>query len=117
MMEEQSKGNYVVAAGDFNQIFSSKSENPFPVKNGLWVPGNLDIREIHGDWKFLSDERVPSCRSLDRAYKGADPENFQYYLIDGYIVSSNIQVDEFATQDLGFVNSDHNPVLLKATLK
>ena len=59
---------------------------------------------------------APTCRSLDQPYAGADKESFQYYLIDGFIVSANIQVNSLATQDLGFVNSDHNPVLMMVTL-
>ena len=63
------------------------------------------------------DERTPSCRSLDQPYKGADKDSFQYYLIDGFIVSDNIHVDELETLDLDFRNSDHNPVVLQFTLE
>ena len=50
-------------------------------------------------------------------YQGADPENFQYYVIDGFIVSSNVQVRSCETKDMGFVCTDHNPVLLECVLK
>ena len=66
---------------------------------------------------MLMDSRTPSCRSLDQPYAGADTENFQYYVIDGFIVSSNIQVDSCQTQSLSFRNTDHNPVVLDVTLK
>ena len=62
------------------------------------------------------DGRVPSCRSLDQPYEGADRAGFQYYLIDGFIVSSNLTVEGLETLDLDFVCSDHNPVLLHVTL-
>ena len=113
---EAEKGNYVIAGGDFNQIFSSADESAFPIKEGNWQAGKIDVAQFHADWQFLMDETVPSCRLLNEPYKGADPDTFQYYLIDGFIVSGNIRVDELATQDLGFVNSDHNPVLLQLTL-
>ena len=63
------------------------------------------------------DEKVPSCRSLDKAYEGADKENFQYYLIDGFIISGNMRVKNYETMDLGFKNSDHNPVVVNLELR
>ena len=114
---ETDKGNYVIAGGDFNQIFSNKDKSAYPVNEGMWAPGEIDIAAFGKGFQFLMDERVPSCRSLDKAYKGADKNTFQYYLIDGFIVSDNIEVNLLETQNLDFVCSDHNPVLLKATLK
>jgi endonuclease/exonuclease/phosphatase family metal-dependent hydrolase len=75
------------------------------------------VTQIKGDWQFLMDETVPSCRSLDQPYIGADRNSFQYYLIDGFIVSGNLRVEALETQDLDFVASDHNPVLLRLTLE
>ena len=115
--KEHEKGNFVIAGGDFNQIFSSENKNAYPLKDGTWHPGVIDITGILGAWPFLMEEKVPSCRSLDRPLAGADTDDFQYYLIDGFIVSGNIRINEFRNEDLGFVCSDHNPVLLKATLK
>ena len=65
------------------------------------------------------DASVPTCRSLELPLDTAaskDPKDFSYYMIDGFIVSGNITVESVETQDLGFVCTDHNPVLLKATL-
>lgn len=114
---EAEKGNYVIAGGDFNQIFSTADKNAYKVNEGMWAPGEIDTSAFGNGFKFLMDESTPSCRSLDKAYKGADKDNFQYYLIDGFIVSDNIDVKQLKTQELGFKNSDHNPVLLNAVLK
>ncbi len=116
LQEEADKGNYVVAGGDFNQIFSSADTGAYPAQPGKWTSGEIDVSQFPDSWQFLMDAAVPSCRSLDRPYAGADRESFQYYLIDGFLVSSNVTVDSLATQDLGFVVSDHNPVLLHITL-
>ena len=43
-------------------------------------------------------------------------EKFQYYIIDGFIVSNNIGVNSLATQDYQFKSSNHNPVLMNVTL-
>ncbi len=117
---EYSNGNYVIAGGDFNQIFSSEDEtlNSDLIKgqDGKWAPGVIDVSSFEDGWQFLMDENVPSCRSLDQPLVGADPESFQYYLIDGYIVSQNVKVLSLETKDLGFVNSDHNPVVMEFQL-
>ena len=64
----------------------------------------------------------PPCRSTSLVLKGLSaaersPENFPYFVIDGFIVSNNLEVSDVETQDLGFVNSDHNPVLMKVSFK
>lgn len=59
------------------------------------------------------DHETASCRSLDQPLAGADLDSFQFYLIDGFIVSDNIRVEKLQTLDLGFVNSDHNPVVVE----
>ena len=114
---EAQKGNYVIAGGDFNQFFSSTNTDAFPVYKGDWQARAIDETQFAGDWTFLMDESVPSCRSLYKVYSGADKASFQYYVIDGFIVSGNISVQDFAAQDLGFVSSDHNPVRMQITLQ
>lgn len=116
MQAELDKGNYVIAGGDFNQSFSSVDTSMYPLQgNGLWECGEIDTAEFSPEWQFLMDTTHPTCRSLDRAYDRADG-NFQFYMIDGFIVSSNITVDSMETVDLDFVNSDHNPVRMTVTL-
>ena len=41
---------------------------------------------------------------------------FQFYMIDGYIVSENVQIRNLETIEMSFVASDHNPVHLNVTL-
>ena len=117
LQEEAANGNYIIAAGDFNQIFSSADQKAYPAQEGKWQPGNLDVNTFKGDWNFLMDADTPSCRSLDQPYVDADHDTFQYYLIDGFIVSDNIGIDEFKTVDFDFENSDHNPFVLKLRLE
>lgn len=114
--EEAAKGNYVIAGGDFNQTFDTVDRSDYPMQGEtLWQPGVIDTDEFAG-MQCLMDERVPSCRSLDRAYHADDP-TFQYYMLDGYLLSDNLTVETFETVDLGFVNSDHNPVRLRVTVE
>ena len=115
LQEEAEKGNYVIAGGDFNQLFSNV-ETGWKVREGLWTPGQMDATAFGEQLKCLMDTRVPSCRSLDQPYAGADQETFQYYLIDGFIVSDNLEVENLETVSLGFAASDHNPVRLTVRL-
>ena len=114
---EAAKGNYVIAGGDFNQIFSNYDKNKYPQQEGKWVVGEIDVNAFTAGWQFLMDDAVPTCRSLDQPYAGADKTSFQYYLLDGFIVSANVQADLMITRDLDFVCSDHNPVVMRVTLK
>ena len=107
----------MIAGGDFNQIFSTADGSSFPVQDGNWAASAIDVTQFDGAWQFLMDESVPSCRSLYKPYAGANKATFQYYLIDGFIVSDNLTVEAFAAQDLGFVVSDHNPLLLQVTMQ
>ena len=117
LREESEKGNYVIAGGDFNQFFTGEDQQTYAVRDGLWRPGILE-RERFGDGLSLfCDSGTPTCRSLDRPYAGADPDDFQYYAIDGFILSDNIGVLSVETRDAGFVASDHNPVLLTCRLR
>lgn len=115
MAAEAEKGNYVVAGGDFNQTLPSA--DPCPVRPGKWTPGQLDGDAFPGSWQFVMDGAAPTCRSLDRPYAGADRESFQFYRIDGFIVSGNVTVERFAAADLDFVHSDHNPVVMTIRLE
>ncbi len=113
---EREKGNYVIAGGDFNQTFSNVDTSMYPSLNEQWQPGLIETEEIGGGWQFLMDNGTPSCRSLKEIYAGADKSTFQYYLIDGFIVSDNIRVESVETVDYDFVCTDHNPVVMKITL-
>ena len=113
---EYDKGNYVIAGGDFNQIFPGGLEAYPNAHPDLWAPGILDDTLLPPGWTFQYDLSTPSCRLLNQPYDPADTANTQYYVIDGFIVSPNVIVDSVETVDLGFANSDHNPVRLHVTL-
>ena len=116
IQSEYDKGNYVVAGGDFNQSFSSVDTSMYPLQSeDLWMCGTLNVEDFSDDWQFMMDNTTPSCRSLDRAYDPAD-DTFQFYMIDGFIVSKNLTVNDIETIDYGFQNTDHNPVKINVTL-
>lgn len=114
--KEADQGNYVIAGGDFNQTFSGVDDSMYPAYEGNWQCGEIDESEFSSDWQFEMDNSSPSCRSLAEKYAGADPSSFQYYIIDGFIVSKNITVKKIQTQSMSFANSDHNPVVMQVKL-
>ncbi len=116
--EEAEAGNYVIAGGDFNQVFSDVDTSMYPVMNeDMWTAGEVDVAAFDGSLQFVMDNSTPTCRSLDQPYAGSDKENFQYYMIDGFIVSSNLQIEVVETIDTGFEATDHNPVVMTVTLQ
>ncbi len=120
MQKEADAGNYVIVAGDFNQTFSTTDISAYPLLEGKWEAGIIDTTSFGDDFGFCTDSSAPTCRSLDQVLIDAperDPQHFQYYIIDGFIVSKNVQVSDVHTFDLGFKNSDHNPVVMKFSLQ
>ena len=115
MEEEYDKGNYVIAGGDFNQTFSNIDLDKYP-NVGDWVCPVIDV-DAYPSFSFNMDDAVPTCRSLYKPYYNSDKANHQYYMLDGFIVSNNITVNQIQTLDLGFKNTDHNPVVMKVNLQ
>ena len=115
MQQEYAQGNYVIAGGDFNQIFPDVQTD---LKDGsVWVPGKLEpLPADWGEWQYVYDDTVPTCRLLNQPYDPEDP-NTQYYVIDGFIVSPNVEVTHMQTLDQDFAFSDHNPVKMQVSLQ
>lgn len=114
---EYEKGNYVIAGGDFNQIFPGGLEAYPNTHPENWIPGLLENDILAEGWSFAYDLSTPSCRLLNQPYDPEDTENTQYYVIDGFILSPNVELLQVETVDLGFENSDHNPVRINVILK
>ena len=115
MKEETKKGNYVIAGGDFNQTFSTTNYEKYPKRDDYVCP--VVDASLYPDFSFVMDDTYPTCRSLIRAYVGEDKETFPYYMIDGFVVSNNVEIQKLETINLEFKNTDHNPVNLVVTLK
>ena len=114
MKSEYEKGNYVIAGGDFNQTFSHIGFEKYP-NNGDWDCPVFD-ESAYTNFSFNMDDTYPTCRSLKTPLVGYDKATFQYYMIDGFVCSNNVTVNEIHTLDLGFKNTDHNPVSMNIKL-
>lgn len=111
LRQEYEKGNYVIAGGDFNQTFPEVL-NTYPITGDVWTPGVLEETDLPDGFRFAFDGDTPSCRLLNEPLN----ESSQMYILDGFIVSPNVQVDFVETEELNFAASDHNPVKLQVTL-
>ena len=117
MQSEYEKGNYVIAAGDFNEIFPG-TEAIYPNEHPEnWMPGTLEENSIPEGFSYVYDAAVPTCRLLNQPYNPSDTANTQYYVIDGMVVSPNVKVESVETLDCAFTYSDHNPVKVTLSLR
>jgi endonuclease/exonuclease/phosphatase family metal-dependent hydrolase len=116
MKAEYDKGNYCVAGGDFNYDFtgdSSQRLNGADAEFG-WaqpLPADLLPEGISRCTKYNTFE--PTCRNCDVPYQEG---NFTI-IVDGFLVSDNVGVNQVQNVQTNFSYSDHNPVYLEFWLK
>ena len=115
LKEEYEKGNYVIAGGDFNQTFDGMDTYPIHDKDS-WVPGKVGKEDIPEGFSYAVSDNVPTCRLLNGPYSG-NYDDSQVYVLDGFIVSDNLKIDQVKNIDTQFEYTDHQPVKLNVTLK
>lgn len=116
MLAQYEKGNYIIAAGDFNKDMLGDSSQYFERTEGQYnwaAPFNNSL--LPKGIRSYSGSNVPSCRNAEAPFKG-DGTDF-VLSVDGVLVSDNIEVLSCETVDTAFAYSDHNPVNLKFVLK
>lgn len=112
MLEEYEKGNPVIIGGDWNMRLAS-TEFPYTTEEKylFWIHDLAEDFTTLG-WKWGIDPSAPTVRTLERAYKKG--ENYTC-IIDGFLVSPNINILLVKTTNLEFRNTDHNPVYIKVS--
>lgn len=125
LSEEYAAGNYVIAGGDFNHCliadhFDSDEEALSYYPSGQRVPDWVKGSVLHNDeiaqgfTVVASKDGAATCRGADIPYtQGVNYET----VIDGFIVSDNIEVTWEGTIDTQYAYSDHNPVKMTFKLK
>jgi endonuclease/exonuclease/phosphatase family metal-dependent hydrolase len=113
-LREYERGNYVVLGGDWNQC-------PPNLRFDLFMPGNTQGYEqgnIPGDlfpedWIYGYDPTVSTNRKARDVYeKGKTFET----LIDFFIVSPNVRIEQVKGLDSGYRFSDHQAVEMRVRL-
>ncbi|KFZ26228.1 MAG: Endonuclease/Exonuclease/phosphatase family protein [Candidatus Izimaplasma bacterium HR2] len=100
--------NYIIIGGDWNHLLPKEIYKDVMPE---WV--NLLPEELYQDkFRLVYDKTVNTVRSEDTPYiKG---KNFET-VIDGFLVSPNVETVDVKTVDYEFEYTDHNPV--KATFR
>lgn len=116
MENEYSKGNYTISGGDFNKDLLGDSSEYFGIKGSddySWCkPINMSVFEGK-HLTLIKSSNAPSTRVTDAPY---NPDQF-VAVLDGFIVSDNVEVISNENIDTGFAYSDHNPVTMRFKLK
>lgn len=117
MQKEYELGNYVIVAGDFNHDLRERTEivrlswtQPFPreLLPKSFVPALDRLPEIN------RRSMPESARNVDEPYTLGKTLTF---MVDGFLVSENIEVEGLEVISTGFLYSDHEPVELTFRLK
>jgi endonuclease/exonuclease/phosphatase family metal-dependent hydrolase len=103
------RGAYVVIGGDWNlRLMETRFPHTTALEDLFWIR-DLDTHLIPQGWQVATDPAVPTVRTAQRPYeKGLN----HTLIIDGFVLSPNVRLEEIKTLDLGFEYSDHQPVIL-----
>jgi endonuclease/exonuclease/phosphatase family metal-dependent hydrolase len=115
IIAEYEKGNYVIVGGDWNHQIPGTDAANFETAQEWpeWLVKIPDDFKPEG-FKWGADKSTPSNRTLDQKYtKGV---NF-LSVIDGFLVSPNVEIVNVHGYSLDFEYSDHNPVEIEIALK
>lgn len=117
IVNEYNKGNSVVVGGDWNHILPGITKETFgKYTTGesylAWaakMPGNW----MPNGWKWAFSKEIPTVRNNEKSY--VPGENFTT-IVDGFLVSPDLDVESVFTVSTGFEYSDHQPVVMTIKL-
>ncbi|MCK4661286.1 MAG: hypothetical protein KAT68_00360 [Bacteroidales bacterium] len=109
ILNEYTKGNYIVIAGDWNQLPAGLKIDEFSknISNNI-VYSSIDSNLFSEDWKWIYDKSFPTNRDLSAPLN----KNTYKTIFDYFLFSQNVENILVKTIDMGFENSDHNPVVV-----
>jgi len=113
LLAEYEKGNYIIVGGDWNQTpYGLEPKLPFhrfDTENLSYVEQDYPA----AGWHWAYDTEMPTNRRVAVPY---DRSASLTTVIDYYLASPNVELSEVKTLDLDFQYSDHQPVLVQASL-
>lgn len=81
-----------------------------------WLASIDYENDLTENMQVAVSDNAPTCRDADLPLIGHEQDLYKS-VIDGFIVSQNIEIIEVTNIDNGFEYSDHQPVILKFSLK
>jgi endonuclease/exonuclease/phosphatase family metal-dependent hydrolase len=112
ILNEYSKGNFIIAGGDWNQTppdFKSEFADNKTDTTQMVIPSDY----LPAEWKWVYDNSVPSERNVVKDY---DRPSTPTTIFDFFLISPNVELKSVKGIQLNFENSDHNPVSIKVKL-
>ncbi len=111
---EYQQGNFVVVGGDWNlRLVDTNFPHETEERFLFWLD-DFPMTWLATGWHLAADKSVPSVRTLHKKYIARD--NY-VGVIDGFLLSPNIEIENVNNMDVGFQYSDHQPVVLAMTLR
>ena len=101
LVAESEKSNYVIVGGDWNQHGPGAGDRQVP-------------NDYIDDWNWFYDTSFPTNRNLEKAYVAGETKT---QVIDFFLCSPNVELQEINVINLDFKYSDHQPVLSTVKLK
>ena len=109
------EGHYVIFGGDWNHDLTAVSKGnhwQHPVDRPSWLMPLKPSHQPKG-YQWAYDGSIPTVREAHAPYDSNDTFTA---VIDGFLVSDNVQILDIRTHDLDFGPSDHHPVTCKIRL-
>jgi len=115
MLRLHAEGHHVVLLGDWNHAPPGMTLDHFPHKaeRPSWhqqVPADW----TPAGWTWAYDAKVPSLRANSTPYR---PGETFVTTVDALLLAPDIELVELRCRDLGFENTDHNPLEAKIRLR
>ena len=119
IQSEYDNGNYCICGGDFNADFTGNSVAA--LNNGLvtdmgWAQPFDDAligEHVIKCTNYSDGIILPTCRNCDKPYEDGDFT----LIVDGFMITDNVEMTYLENIQTGFEYSDHNPVVMRFVLK
>ncbi|MEM8584830.1 MAG: endonuclease/exonuclease/phosphatase family protein [Bacteroidota bacterium] len=115
LLADYEAGRKVVVGGDWNQVppgFDYARFTPMLADQFFQLEVKFDF--MPSGWKWVYDPSMPTNRKTRAPYDATDSPKT---LIDFYLISPGLRIDEVQTLDQQFQFSDHQPVRLTVTFQ
>ena len=109
------KGNYLIIGGDWNHLIPGTDPSLFRTTEAWpeWLQKIPEDFKLEG-FQWVADKTVATTRTDATSY--VKDKNF-LAVIDGFLVSSNVEIKSVKGYPLEFKYTDHNPVKMEFKLK
>lgn len=100
-------GDFVVIAGDWNMRLSATEFAHQTAKEDLFWVRDFPHDLLPQGWRVVADKETPTVRTLSAAFQ---PDHSYTTIVDGFVISPNVDLVQVSTAPMGFEWTDHHPV-------